>query len=175
MPRQTCHAAIAIAERYSDVPDHKIGIAVLSNPERSGTAIAVVRADSGEVAAADGWWYFHDGELPQDAPTLGDSEWEDWDDMPAKLLWRYNLPWFDSLLPYLLPHYSLAQAAAELVATWAHDPQHPELRSADLVAYFPVADQDTCLGHLRQIIVDATANGLTYRRENAELGLDLLA
>lgn len=175
MPRQSCHAVPTIATQYSNMPDHKVGLAVMSRPDRTGVAVAVVRSSSGEVIAVDGWYNFSDGELPQDAPALSGGLWDEWEDMPARLLWRYNMPWVESLRTYLLPHYSTSLAAAQLIAHWAHDSKLPDVRQADLVAYFPVGDFETLLDHLRQIADDAAAKQLNYLQENATLGLDLLS
>lgn len=166
--------------KRSDI-DHSVAMAIVSTAERKGFAVAAVWSASGDVLAADGWFY--DEALPTvtDAPALVDLDWEDWDDMPSKLLWRANVAWYDSLFPYLARHYSFARGVAELLLHWGHEPGRPEVeRNTELVAYFPVPDRDMIASHLRRAHEEEAQRdswlrtGKGSRSSNAELGLALL-
>jgi len=130
-----------LAKNLRDV-EHELGFAVLWHG--GAYAHAVARTDDGSVLAWDGWY-------PQDAPPgmrlIDELDFDDFDDMPSKLLMSANRPWLAGELAYwLMPTYSVAVAAADLVKahfdTELEAQNRRSLSEADLVAYLPVVHRE---------------------------------
>jgi hypothetical protein len=122
-----------------DAP-HDTGVAVLW--DGTGWAIAVVNSATGDVLAWDGW---HFEPRPNDEGDLRDLPWDEWDDMPSKLLHRANAPWLAGPLGYwLMPSYSVGANAGEVLRHHRHSASDADsdrrLRDAELCAYLPVVD-----------------------------------
>lgn len=152
-------AAAAARRIQSDAP-HRIGIGIYvaadafvdpdagdSNGEDAAQrvaatwAVAIVEASTGRALAWDGWY---PDQL--DGPTrrrVSDLPWDDYDDMPSKLLLRCNQPWLGGPFATLIfPEYDLATYAGEEVLAHGDVNERgarPGPGSA-LVAYFPVVN-----------------------------------
>jgi hypothetical protein len=136
------HSGVAaVGRRITDAP-HDLAVAFLA--PRSGGSWAVVVAErlSGAVIAWDG--FYNDHQLPE-VKSLVDLDWDEWDDMPSKLVWQSQQPWLGEIVSFwLMPTYSVARLAAGLVVTNhdLHAEQVQQLSNYVPVAYLPVVDQD---------------------------------
>jgi len=125
--------------------EHELALVQLWDVETVGHALATVDAATGDVIAWDGIYYGDDP--PVEPRSVLDLDFDDWDDMPSKLLLQANGPWLASLLGYsLIPHYSVARCAAELTQDWGEGETtglaRKTLRRSLVVAYLPVVDRD---------------------------------
>lgn len=137
--------AASTAARLTDIP-HQIGFAVHASP--GGFAYAVVNARTGAILAWDGWYPENLGAA--ESEPLTSLDWDDWDDMPSKLLASRNAVWLGGELAlWLMPEYSFARGAASLLVSKAVDEDEPgdveNFRSHPAVAYFPIVDTDVLL------------------------------
>lgn len=130
-----------VAQRLTDVP-HDLALVMLRGD--SGAYAPAVCTREGTVLAWDGW---NSGSPADDEMDIRDLEWDDWDDMPSKLLLGANRAALARDMAFeLMPTYSPARVAAELVATWAEGstdaPAVHRMEGAKLVCYLPVVDGD---------------------------------
>lgn len=149
MSELSLRAAAKVAARLTDVP-HRLGVAIYANGPSSWAA-AIVDAKNGDVLAWDGW--YEDALDAARREPLEVLRWDEWDDMPSKLLVERNAPWLGGPLAHeLMPSYSFARWAASIIATHADSPEYDTSRSGfqkgDLVAYFPVVDEASVVDHL---------------------------
>jgi hypothetical protein len=135
-------AVAALGRRMVDAP-HNLAVAFLVTPGRS-VAIVVAERESGLVVAWDGF-YNEVGPPFPDVASLSDLGWDEWDDMPSKLVQRAQGPWLGGFVgDWLVPTYSVAREAAKLVRSTddlAPD-QVQQLVNSVLVAYLPIVDRD---------------------------------
>lgn len=122
---------------------HKVAVGILW--KEKSFALAVVETAEGRVLAWDGW--YHEDERPDGVKNISGLPWDEWDDMPSKLVLDANRYWLaDYLGHWLMPTYSVAREAGQLVSTHSDRPTEPEnvrvLGSSELVAYLPVVDHD---------------------------------
>lgn len=90
----------------------------------------------------------------EDKPSttaLDELDWDDWDDMSSKLVFSVQRDWLAGPLGFwLMPSYSVAKEAAELVSQWADenkgDGRH--LGNSTLRCYLPITDEAACEAHL---------------------------
>ncbi|MBN0040225.1 hypothetical protein JN535_08600 [Cellulosimicrobium cellulans] len=132
-------AATTASHIQRDAP-HKVGIVAVA--DGGSAAHALVRAADGEIVAWDGWYT---NAAPKERTDLAVLEWDEWDDMPSKLLVRANGPWLaDYLAFWLMPSYSPSQFGADILVQQLHGRTPPEVaarwRSAIVSAYIPVVD-----------------------------------
>jgi hypothetical protein len=104
----------------------------------------VAERESGLVLGWDGF-YNEVGTRFPDVIPLTDLGWDEWDDMPSKLVQQAQGQWLAGVVAsWLMPTYSVAREAAELVTS--SDDLTPEqvqqLGESDLVAYLPIVDRD---------------------------------
>lgn len=150
-PRATPYAQI-VALVVRDVPriqkavlrDVQHDLCVVLALHESSFAYVVAHADSGEVIAWDGWYY---EDTEPEAVLLADLDWADWDDMPTKLLIKSQSKWAtDEMAFWLIPTFSPAREAADLVSTHHDSVTSPEatrgLQNARVVAYLPIVDRE---------------------------------
>lgn len=140
----------------SEVPDlhrridreasHKLAVVVFTSGD--GYCFGVVDGASGDCLAWDGVYF--DEDVPQTTP-LGQLDWDDWDDMASKYVFNAQSEWLAGPLGFwLMPTYSVAREAAELVESW-EDSQTGDANvttGASVVCYVPVLDQDAYDAHL---------------------------
>lgn len=122
---------------------HDKCIVMLYLEPAGGFAYAVATGSDGHLIAWDGVYYESD-----DPPNLAELDWEAWDDMASKLLIKTQTHWVNQRVGYLLmPSFSPARAAAELVYTHADSTTSAEMARelwrARVVAYLPITDDDT--------------------------------
>ena len=128
--------------RVSRDVSHRLALTVSARP--GSWALAVAEANSGEVLAWDGW--YNDTLTEDERRPITTLDWQDWDDMPSKLLLPFNAVWLGGHLAYwLMPEYSIARSAGRLVSSHAKSRDFDETPSqfsqAALVAYFPILDE----------------------------------
>lgn len=131
---------------------HEIAAALILNSTGDGFAYATVEGVTGLVLAWDGFYFGDD--IDSSAQALADVEWSDWDDMPSKLLIISTAEWAHKMMRFwLLPTFSVARQAAELVSSHAGELTTPDaargLSGGRVIAYIPVVDQDVYQVHLR--------------------------
>ncbi|MDO8107217.1 hypothetical protein Q6348_08420 [Isoptericola sp. b441] len=143
--------AQAIGAQINRDVRHRLAVVVHAGPP--GWAIAVIRCDTGEIIAWDGW-YTEQLSAEQRRP-LSNLDFARWDDMPSKLLVEANGPWLaDQLASWLMPTYSVAYNAAELVGTHFGSTDINARRNfaaAPAVAYLPVTDHAVFLARLSEM------------------------
>ncbi|TCJ20827.1 hypothetical protein [Nocardioides jejuensis] len=106
-----------------------------------GYGFGVVEGATGECLAWDGLYY--DESLPTTTP-LDQIQWDEWDDMSSKLVFNTQRDWFAGPLgEWMMPTYSLAKEAAELVSLWGSDPKEDgrHLGGSSLRCYVPITDE----------------------------------
>lgn len=145
----------AMHSRLRDVP-HELAAAVVLDPNLPGYAYVVAEAASGDVIAWDGWYF--DPDIDESAVPLCDLEWDEWDDMPTKLLIRDQSAWARSQMEYwLIPTFSPARAAGRMVSSTEDQETTRQasqnLRRSRVVAYLPILDRD---------IFDAARQGAAF-------------
>lgn len=123
---------------------HSLALAVAyTNPtvhgRSEGMSFLVVATATGEILAWDGVYFDHDkGEVPAFAARdLNDYSWDEWDDMPSKMLLATNGFWLNRLTDLIQPVYSIDRVAAHTLALWADDPHQDPVPPHDVVAYYP--------------------------------------
>ena len=121
---------------------HRLALTVAAHP--GSWALAVVEAKSGEVLAWDGW--YNDTLTEAERRPVSALDWQDWDDMPSKLLMPLNAIWLGGhLAHWLMPEYSIAHSAGRLVSIHEgsrdFDETPSQFSEAALVAYFPILDE----------------------------------
>lgn len=140
--------AAAASRRIDDVP-HRLAVvfAAVGAPDSddpavellAGWAVALVAVDSGQVLAWDGWYSFDPDEQGLPLDSLSGVEWDEWDDMPSKLLVRQTRPWLAGpVMEWLAPTFSVAREAASLYVSRFDGDDSPEsnrsFRDSSLVA-----------------------------------------
>ena len=143
-------SAKSVADRLGDVP-HRLGLAVHAIQDGSH-AFAVVHVPSGQILAWDGWYA---GDLPEGSVAAESLPWDEWDDMPSKLLVRANGPWLrEELANWLMPTYSVARESARLLASHYRSTNFEDtplqFTASDVVAYLPIVDEDVLLEGLHR-------------------------
>lgn len=129
-----------VAQNIQSEAPHAFGIAVVVGHDGNGWSVAVVRASDGSVVAWDGTYF---EPLPEGWVDVESLEWDDWDDMRSKLLVRANGPWLNSgpLLWWVMPTYSFAREAGQLVTLWAEKSAKGEpIPRGKLAAYVPITE-----------------------------------
>lgn len=111
-----------------------------------GWAVALVAVPSGEVLAWDGWYSMNPDEEDLPLNALRGVEWDEWDDMPSKLLVRQTRGWLGGpVADWLLPTYSVAREAADLYISHFDGDDSREsnqsFRESSVVAYLPLVDE----------------------------------
>lgn len=151
--------ALRIAHVISSDIQHRLAVAVYAagpqhDRDRGGWAWAALRTDTGEVLAWDGWYF--DPLAEEQREPLASLDFDDFDDMPSKLLADRNATWLGGpLAHFLMPHYSFARVAAHMV--WYHGGDEPDANQrrgfgeGDLVAYFPVAEESAVIDRLEYL------------------------
>lgn len=155
----------AVSQRIAFDIQHRLALAIYAT--NGSWASAVVLAHSGEVLAWDGW--YNDALSPEELEPVASLEWDDWDDMPSKLLLRRNEVWLGGQLAYwLMPTYSIARNAANLIVSHARSRDYPEsaqqFADAALVAYFPLVDETLLLDTIADL--EASSSFATPSRRN---------
>lgn len=136
-----------------ETPHEKCIVMLYLEPHGDAFAYAVATASNGRLLAWDGIYYAES----DDPPNLASLNWDEWDDMASKLIIATQTHWVNQQLGHLLmPSFSPARAAAELVYTNADDATTAEtaadLRNARVVAYLPVVDDDVYERELAALI-----------------------
>lgn len=138
MTPQILLSVASVAQRLSRSDyTHKLGLAVLAQPEGPGWAFVVLAVETGEVLAFDGWYYEEQPFPAEFMKSVVDGyDWDDWDDMPSKLLLGANGYWLGVMIDLLQPEYSLDDCAA--TALELHFDGTERLRDFTTVAYYPL-------------------------------------
>jgi hypothetical protein len=133
----------ALGRRLVSDVQHDLAVVFLATAERS-VAIVVAERESGTVLGWDGFYNDAGSQFPK-VTSLADLDWDEWDDMPSKLVLQVQGPWLADFVGYwLMPSYSVAREAAGLVRT-NHDlgpEQVRQLLDSVPVAYLPIVDRD---------------------------------
>lgn len=119
---------------HHDYP-HKLALVVVLGED--SWKYAVVVAATGEVLAWDVAGVSHNDRVGEIQKPLEDYEWDGWDDMPSKQLFKANGYWLGQLAYYLMPSYSINRFVASTLVTWFDD--RDRLTDSLTVAYFPVS------------------------------------
>ncbi len=119
-------------------------VVVCDPDDGGGYAHIVAEAQTGEIIAWDG---IYSERPPREQVALADVDWNDWDDMPAKLLLASTEQWAsDRLAGWLLPTFSPARSAARMVFACNDQVTTPTaattLNRSRVVAYLPIVDRD---------------------------------
>jgi hypothetical protein len=142
---------------HSDIPrihkalkDVKHDLCAALAFDGNGYSNVVAEADTGRIIAWDGWYFDHsedEGVAIPEATALADLDWQDWDDMPTKLLIRSTSQWAnDRMAFWLIPTFSPARQAATMV--WQCEEMDTSgnavrsMNSSRVVAYLPITDRD---------------------------------
>lgn len=141
----------AIGARIAQDVSHRL--AVIVHAGNSSWAVAVVWWETRAILAWDGW--YTEQLSPAQKRPLSDLPFADWDDLPSKLLLQANQPWLaDQLGFWLMPTYSVAYNAAELVGTHFEaidEDAAAKFATSPAVAYLPVTDEAVFLSRLSQM------------------------
>lgn len=161
--------AVQIAHRIRREAPHHIGLALYVNRNGDGWALAVVDTATGDVLAWDGW-YFDSLDGVQRTP-LATLDFDDFDDMPSKLLAESNGAWLGGpLIHLLIPTYSLADLAGRVTFSHADSAEDADSQrrflDGNLVAYFPVVEENAFVNRIEQ---HAQASRYGKARANALL------
>ncbi|MCD0446323.1 hypothetical protein LO763_22165 [Glycomyces sp. A-F 0318] len=123
-------------------------LAVILFTDGDGYGYGVVEGRTGNCFAWDGM-YLHEN-MPSTTP-LDELDWAEWDDMSSKLVFQTQRDWLAGPLGFwLMPSYSVAKEAAELVSSWGDDRKGEGRHHAGstLRCYLPVTDEAAYEAHL---------------------------
>ncbi|WP_205327003.1 hypothetical protein [Glycomyces sp. YM15] len=123
-------------------------LAVILFTDGDGHGFGVVEGNTGNCLAWDG--LYRNEDVPSTTP-LDELDWETWDDMSSKLVFKTQRPWLAGPLGFwLMPSYSVAKEAAELVSSWADDRigEGRHHASSTLRCYLPLTDEAAYEAHL---------------------------
>lgn len=129
----------------SDVA-HEIGVALLYDDGQY--AYGVFHGATGEVIAWDGWYSDEDHQgMPADVKPITGSDWDEWEDMPTKLLIQSQSEWANARMAFfLIPSFSPAQEAARLVTSQLLNKTGnlaaSRILNSKVLAYLPISDTD---------------------------------
>lgn len=130
--------------RINKEAPHALAVVVFTVGD--GYCYGVVEGTTGECLAWDGVYY--DEDAPQTTP-LNELDWEAWDDMSSKYVLKAQRAWLAGPLGFwLMPTYSVAREAAELVDSWSEKSAASAPPGGKIVCYLPVFDHDAYEKHL---------------------------
>lgn len=142
----TLSAARELHRRINKEAAHTLAVVVFTVGD--GYCFGVVDGTSGDCLAWDGVYY--DEDTPKTTP-LDSLDWDEWDDMASKYVLQAQREWLAGPLGFwLMPSYSVAKEAAELVDSWSESAKGDDkaARGGTVVCYLPVYDQSAYDAHL---------------------------
>lgn len=142
----TLSAARELHRRINKEAPHTLAVVVFTVGD--GYCYGVVDGASGACLAWDGVYY--DEDAPQTTP-LDKLDWDEWDDMASKYVLQAQRAWLAGPLGFwLMPTYSVARRAAELVESWSESEKGDDqaARRGTVVCYLPVSEHDAYERHL---------------------------
>lgn len=114
---------------------HKLAMVVLVPDDLGSWSLAVANVSTGEVLAWDGVYPVEEPIPEKFARPLMDYAWNDWDDMPSKLILNANAYWLGVIIHFLMPSYSVDICASRALINWHGDAE--PLNGQSTVAYYP--------------------------------------
>lgn len=142
----TLSAVRELHRRTTKEAPHTLAVVVFT--VRDGYCFGVVDGASGDCLAWDGMYF--DEDTPQTTP-LDQLDWDEWGDMASKYVLETQREWLAGPLGFwLMPSYSIAKEAAELVDSWSERERGDDrvTRGGTVVCYLPVYDHDAYEAHL---------------------------
>lgn len=142
----TFSTARDLHDRINKEASHTLAVVVFTTG--GGYCFGVVEGATGDCLAWDGVYY--DDDTPQTTP-LSELNWDEWDDMSSKYVLEVQREWLAGPLGFwLMPTYSVAREAAELVDSWSESEKGDAsvARAAKVVCYLPVFDHHAYEKHL---------------------------
>lgn len=150
----------ALYKRLNREVSHRLAVIVFT--DGAGYGFGVVEGSTGDCLAWDGIYF---DEMPA-TTALDELDWDEWDDMSSKFVFQAQRDWLAGPLGlWLMPTYSVAEEAAELVSGWGDHPGSDgrHLASSTLRCYLPIVDESAYEEHLERRAASRSQRARSWR------------